>query len=223
MRRREFIRQSAATAAGASNRRLMFGEILDLPLNGRNYLQLVALTPNATTLSPSAGQAGSRQGGDRGAPRSRPPPRPRGRRARVPCRLTGRSANRGGTRRPPCECRRKRTIRRRDPRGVVHRRRPDGRTPRPAANVENAKRSGSTRRCRGGRAGAGRRRDARGCAGAHVRLESAGQAEASADALGEHPRAARRESGTLDTRPYPALTVTAWSIRAAWMALRATT
>src|SRR5689334_10034429 len=39
--------------------------IIELPLNGRNYLQLVALTPNATTLSPSAGQAGSRQGGDR--------------------------------------------------------------------------------------------------------------------------------------------------------------
>src|SRR5207249_2398498 len=39
--------------------------IVELPLNGRNYLQLVALTPNATTLSPSAGQAGARQGGDR--------------------------------------------------------------------------------------------------------------------------------------------------------------
>ncbi len=39
--------------------------IVELPLNGRNYLQLVALTPNASTLSPSAGQAGARQGGDR--------------------------------------------------------------------------------------------------------------------------------------------------------------
>lgn len=39
--------------------------IVELPLNGRNYLQLVALTPNATTLSPSAGQAGARQGGER--------------------------------------------------------------------------------------------------------------------------------------------------------------
>ena len=39
--------------------------IVELPLNGRNYLQLVALTPNVTTLSPPAGQAGSRQGGDR--------------------------------------------------------------------------------------------------------------------------------------------------------------
>jgi hypothetical protein len=39
--------------------------IVELPLNGRNYLQLVALAPNVTTLSPPAGQAGSRQGGDR--------------------------------------------------------------------------------------------------------------------------------------------------------------
>jgi hypothetical protein len=39
--------------------------IVQLPLNGRNYLNLVALSPNVNTLSPSAGQAGSRQGGDR--------------------------------------------------------------------------------------------------------------------------------------------------------------
>jgi len=39
--------------------------IVELPLNGRNYLQLVSLAPNVTTISPSAGQAGSRQGGDR--------------------------------------------------------------------------------------------------------------------------------------------------------------
>ena len=39
--------------------------IVELPLNGRNYLQLVSLSPNVTTASPSAGQAGSRQGGDR--------------------------------------------------------------------------------------------------------------------------------------------------------------
>ena len=39
--------------------------IVELPLNGRNYLQLVALTPNVTTISSSAGQAGARQGGDR--------------------------------------------------------------------------------------------------------------------------------------------------------------
>src|SRR5215468_5594867 len=39
--------------------------ITELPLNGRQYLGLVALAPNVNTLSPSAGQAGSRQGGDR--------------------------------------------------------------------------------------------------------------------------------------------------------------
>jgi hypothetical protein len=39
--------------------------ITELPLNGRNYLGLAALAPNVNTLSPSAGQAGSRQGGDR--------------------------------------------------------------------------------------------------------------------------------------------------------------
>ena len=39
--------------------------IVELPLNGRNYLQLVSLSPNVTTASPSAGQAGSRQGGNR--------------------------------------------------------------------------------------------------------------------------------------------------------------
>lgn len=39
--------------------------IVDLPLNGRNYLQLVALAPNVSYGFPSAGQAGSRQGGVR--------------------------------------------------------------------------------------------------------------------------------------------------------------
>ncbi len=39
--------------------------ITDLPLNGRQYLNLVALSPNVNTLSPAAGQAASRQGGDR--------------------------------------------------------------------------------------------------------------------------------------------------------------
>jgi len=37
----------------------------ELPLNGRNYLSLVALSSNVNTLSPSSGQAGSRLGGDR--------------------------------------------------------------------------------------------------------------------------------------------------------------
>ena len=41
--------------------------VTELPLNGRNYLNLVALSPNVNVLSPSAGQAGSRQGGDRAA------------------------------------------------------------------------------------------------------------------------------------------------------------
>jgi hypothetical protein len=39
--------------------------ILELPLNGRNYLSLVALSPNVNTLSPVSGQAVGRQGGDR--------------------------------------------------------------------------------------------------------------------------------------------------------------
>jgi hypothetical protein len=39
--------------------------VVELPLNGRNYLSLVALSANTNTLSPSSGQAGSREGGDR--------------------------------------------------------------------------------------------------------------------------------------------------------------
>ncbi|HWC97366.1 MAG TPA: TonB-dependent receptor [Candidatus Sulfopaludibacter sp.] len=39
--------------------------LAELPLSGRNYLSLVALSSNVDTLSPSSGQAGSRQGGDR--------------------------------------------------------------------------------------------------------------------------------------------------------------
>jgi hypothetical protein len=39
--------------------------ITELPLNGREYLNLVAITSNADTLAPAAGQAQSRQGGDR--------------------------------------------------------------------------------------------------------------------------------------------------------------
>lgn len=37
----------------------------ELPLNGRNYLGLVVLASNANTLSPNAGQAGARLGGER--------------------------------------------------------------------------------------------------------------------------------------------------------------
>jgi hypothetical protein len=40
-------------------------QIEQLPLNGREYLNLVALAPNTNTLSPPAGQAQSREGGDR--------------------------------------------------------------------------------------------------------------------------------------------------------------
>jgi hypothetical protein len=39
--------------------------VTELPLNGRNYLGLVALSSNVNTLSASSGQAGSRLGGDR--------------------------------------------------------------------------------------------------------------------------------------------------------------
>lgn len=39
--------------------------IVDLPLNGRNFLQLVATAPNVSTGFQQAGQAGSRQGGTR--------------------------------------------------------------------------------------------------------------------------------------------------------------
>ncbi|MFN9299262.1 MAG: carboxypeptidase regulatory-like domain-containing protein [Acidobacteriota bacterium] len=39
--------------------------IVELPLNGRNYLQLTALAPNVSFGFPSAGQADARQGGDR--------------------------------------------------------------------------------------------------------------------------------------------------------------
>jgi hypothetical protein len=39
--------------------------ITEAPLNGREYLNLVAMTPNVSNFAPPAGQAQSRQGGDR--------------------------------------------------------------------------------------------------------------------------------------------------------------
>ena len=39
--------------------------ITELPLNGREYLNLVTLSPNVSNFAPPAGQAQSRQGGDR--------------------------------------------------------------------------------------------------------------------------------------------------------------
>ena len=41
--------------------------VTELPLNGRQYLNLVALAPNVNVLSPAAGQAGARLGGERAA------------------------------------------------------------------------------------------------------------------------------------------------------------
>ena len=41
--------------------------VTELPLNGRQYLNLVALSPNVNVLAPAAGQAGARQGGERAA------------------------------------------------------------------------------------------------------------------------------------------------------------
>src|SRR5581483_2142857 len=52
--------ENATVGTVIENRR-----IVELPLNGRNYLQLVSLAPNVSFGFPAAGQAGSRQGGVR--------------------------------------------------------------------------------------------------------------------------------------------------------------
>ncbi|WP_081490622.1 TonB-dependent receptor [Terriglobus roseus] len=52
--------ENAATGTVIGNE-----ELTELPLNGRNYLGLVALSSNVNTLSQASGQAGSRLGGDR--------------------------------------------------------------------------------------------------------------------------------------------------------------
>jgi len=51
---------NATVGAVIENRR-----IVELPLNGRNYLQLVALSPNVSAEFADAGQSGTRQGGTR--------------------------------------------------------------------------------------------------------------------------------------------------------------
>lgn len=54
--------QTSSTATGTviEQRR-----IVELPLNGRNYLQLVRLSPNVAAEMPAGGQANGRQGGER--------------------------------------------------------------------------------------------------------------------------------------------------------------
>ncbi|MDX1983540.1 MAG: TonB-dependent receptor, partial [Bryobacteraceae bacterium] len=54
--------QTSSTATGTviEQRR-----IVELPLNGRNYLQLVRLAPNVSAEMPAGGQANGRQGGER--------------------------------------------------------------------------------------------------------------------------------------------------------------
>ena len=52
--------ENATVGTVIENRR-----IVELPLNGRNYLSLIALSPNVSASSPAPGQAGDRQGGSR--------------------------------------------------------------------------------------------------------------------------------------------------------------
>src|SRR3954447_8311954 len=54
------LTENAAVGTVIENKR-----IVELPLNGRNYLQLVSLAPNVSTGFSTQGQAGARQGGIR--------------------------------------------------------------------------------------------------------------------------------------------------------------
>jgi hypothetical protein len=54
--------QTANTATGTV---IEQKRIVELPLNGRNYLQLVRLSPNVSAEMPAGGQANGRQGGER--------------------------------------------------------------------------------------------------------------------------------------------------------------
>ena len=54
------VTENATVGTVIENRR-----IVELPLNGRNYLSLVALSPNVSAEFAGAGQAGDRQGGTR--------------------------------------------------------------------------------------------------------------------------------------------------------------
>src|SRR6266436_3543749 len=56
------VTDNATVGTVIENRR-----IVELPLNGRNYLQLVSLAPNVSTGFSTQGQAGARQGGIRAA------------------------------------------------------------------------------------------------------------------------------------------------------------
>src|SRR6266480_1825455 len=56
------VTENATVGTVVENKR-----IVELPLNGRNYLQLVSLAPNVSTGFSTQGQAGARQGGIRAA------------------------------------------------------------------------------------------------------------------------------------------------------------